>query len=126
MQKESNMSKSPWKNILNKLLQKKVITTFLALIITLNNFIFNYRNYLQKKGCAIGTICATSYKNIFTDHVERKFIYPFIKTFSLIYLGFIDDIFFIWRDSKTDLENFLNQLNAKHLSIKFEYKISKE
>ena len=34
----------------------KVITTFLALILTLNNFNFNCKNYLQIKGCAMGTI----------------------------------------------------------------------
>ena len=45
---------------------------------------------------------------------------------SLIYLRFIDDIFFIWTDSKTDIEKFLNELNTKHPSIKFEYEISKE
>ena len=45
---------------------------------------------------------------------------------SLIYLRFIDDIFFIWTGSKTDLEKILNQLNTKQPSIKFEYKISKE
>ena len=74
----------------------------------------------------MGTICAPSYANIFMDHFERKFIYPFIKTFSLIYLRFIDDIFFKWTGSKTDLETFLNELSAKHPSIKFEYEISKE
>ena len=40
------------------------------------------------------TIYAPSYTNIFMDHLERKFMYPFIKAFSLIYLWFIDDIFF--------------------------------
>ena len=60
------------------------------------------------------------------DNFERKFIYPFIKTLSLIYLTFIDDIFFIWTGSKTDLEKNLNELNREHPSIKFEYKTSKE
>ena len=69
----------------------------------------------------MGTICAPSYANIFMDHFERKFIYPFIKTFLLIYLRFIDDIFFIWTGSKAGLEKFLNELNKKHPSIKFEY-----
>ena len=36
----------------------KLITAFLALILTLNKFIFNCRNYLQIKGCAMGTIFA--------------------------------------------------------------------
>ena len=74
----------------------------------------------------MGTICAPSYANTFMDHFERKLIYPFIKTFSLINLRFIADIFFIWTGSKTDLKKFLNELNTKHASIKFEYEISKE
>ena len=53
-------------------------------------------------------------------------MYSFIKTFSCSYLRFIEDIFFIWTGSKTDLENFLNELNTKHPSIKFEYEILKE
>ena len=43
----------------------KVILTFLKLILTLNNFVFNDINYLQKKGYAMGTKCAPSYANIF-------------------------------------------------------------
>ena len=93
------------------------------LILTLNKFIFHYRNYLEMKGCAVGTICAPSYANIFVDHFERKFIYPVIKAFSLLYLRFIEDI---WTDSITDLEKNLNELNAKHPSIKFEYEILEE
>ena len=80
----------------------KVITIFLALLLTLNNLIFNCKNYLQIKGCAMGTICPPSYANIFMNHIKRKFIYPFIKTFSLISLTFIDDIFFIWAGSKAE------------------------
>ena len=103
----------------------KVITTFLALILTLNNFIFNSRNYLQTKGYGMGTICALSCANIFMDRFEKILIYPFIKEFSLIYLRFIDDIFFIWTGNKKDLMKFLNELNTKHESIKSEYQISK-
>ena len=42
-----------------------VITTFLTLILTLNNFVFNCINYLQTNGCAMGTKCAPSYANLF-------------------------------------------------------------
>ena len=72
---------------------KKAITKLLALILTLNNFIFNPSNYLQIKGCAMGTICAP-YANIVMNHFEKKIIYPFIKGFSLIHLRFIDTISF--------------------------------
>ena len=103
----------------------KVITTYLAFILTLSNFIFNCRNYLQTKGCAMGTICAPSYTNIFIDHFEKKLIYSFIKGFLLIYLRFIGYIFFIWTGNKKDLMKILNDLNTKRESIKFEYQISK-
>ena len=48
-----------------------------------------------------------------------------MKGFSVIYLRFIDDIFFVWTSNKKDLMKFLNKLNTKHESIKFEYQISK-
>ena len=98
---------------------------FLTLMLTLNNFISNSRNYLQTKDCAMGTICAPSYANIFMDHFKINLIYPFIKGFSLIYLRFIEGIFFIWTGNEKDLIKFLNELNTKHESIKFKYQISK-
>ena len=36
----------------------------------------------------------------------------------------IDDIFFIWTGTKEQLTNYLNKLNKKHNSIKFQYRIS--
>ena len=101
-----------------KTIPTKVITTFLSLILTLKNFIFNCKNYIQIKGCAVGTICAPSYANIFMDHFEKIYI-------SLSYLRFIDDIFFIWTGNKEQLIQNLDELNAKRDSIKFEYKVSK-
>ena len=40
----------------SKSVSTKVIITFLSLIFTLNNFIFNYSHYPQVMGCAMGTI----------------------------------------------------------------------
>ena len=80
-----------------------IMTTFLALMLTLNNFIFNCKNPLQIKRWIIGTICASSFANIFMDNFENKFIYPIMKTILLICLRFIADIFLIWTGNKTDL-----------------------
>ena len=80
----------------NKTIPTKIITTFLALILTLNNFIFNSKFYLQTKGCTMGTICAPSYANIFMSKFEEKHIYPLIKNKSVIYLRYIDDTFMVW------------------------------
>ena len=84
----------------------------------LNNFAFSRKNYLEIKGCT------PAYANIFMNHFERKYLYPFLEGLSLSYLRFIGDIFFIWAGSKGHLIAFLNDLNIKHNSIKFEYKIS--
>ena len=62
--------------------------------------------------------------NIFMDHFERKYIYPFLERLSLSYLRFIGNMFFIWTGSKDQLITFSNDLNTKHNSIKSEYKIS--
>ena len=60
----------------NKTIPTKIITTFLALILTLNNFIFNSKFYLQIKGCAMGTIWAPSYANIFMSKFEENISIP--------------------------------------------------
>ena len=109
-----------------KTVATKVLTTFLALILTLNNFIFNSKLYLQIKGCAMGTIFSTNYANIFMAYFEEKFIYPLIDAKTLLYLCFIDDIFMIWTKSEKDLTEFLNELNTKHTSVKFEFKYSRQ
>ena len=49
----------------NKTIPTKIIKTFLALILTLNNFIFNSKFYLQIKGCAMGTIWAKLHRRHF-------------------------------------------------------------
>ena len=70
-----------------KTIPTKIITTFLlALLLTLNNFIFNSKFYLQIKGYAMGTICVSSYANIFMSEFEEKYIYPLIRDKSVIYL----------------------------------------
>ena len=54
-----------------KNLQTKVTINFLKLILTLNNFIFNCTNFLQIKGCAMGTKCTPAYANIFMGIFEE-------------------------------------------------------
>ena len=55
---------------------KTVILTYLELILTINDFIFNGELNLRIKGCAIGMKCAPSYANLSMDNFETKFIYP--------------------------------------------------
>ena len=70
--------KRAFSNYSKKTTTTKVITRFLALILTLNDFIFNCIHYLQIKGCSMGTICVPAYVNIFMANFEWKYIYLYI------------------------------------------------
>ena len=94
----------------------RIISTFLPLVLTLNNFVFNslVGNYLQIKSWAMGTKCAPSYANVFIDLFEERYIYPLIEKISKIYLRFIDDIFLIWTETTDQLMKFKRQINEVH------------
>ena len=115
-------TKKRYDSYIHKTIPTKIITTFLALILTLNNFVFNSKFYLQIKGCAMGTICAPAYANIFMAEFEQKYVYPLIKDKSILFLRYIDDIFMVWTKSEKQLKDFMSELNQKHPSIKFDYK----
>ena len=116
--------KRAFDNYSKKATSIKVITTFLALILTLNNFVFICIHYLQTKGCVMGTISGPAYANIFMANFELKYIYPYIKDKTKLFIRFIDDLFMIWTGSEHELLDFMSDLNKKHSSIKFEFKYS--
>ena len=74
----------------------------------------------------MGTICAPLYANIFMSEFEEKHIYHLIKSKSVIYLRHIDNIFMVLIKSESELRHFMNKINQKHQSIKFDFKFSKE
>ena len=49
-----------------------VISAFLTLILTLNNFKFNDQNILQPNLVSMGTKCATQYANLFMVHFTKN------------------------------------------------------
>ena len=97
-----------------------VIKAFLWLILTLNNFTFNDKNFLQTSGVSMGTKCAPTYANLFMGYFENTYILPFIENKSSNYLRYIDDIFFLWHGTEDELKTFLTQINNVHPTIKFD------
>ena len=97
---------------------------FLYLILTLSNFVFNVIKYIQKKDCAMGTICAPVYANTFMGKFERLHIY-YLRNFSTFYCRFIDNIFFLWNGRESELITFIHNLNQKHPKIKFKFTYSR-
>ena len=71
----------------------------------------------------MGTICAPAYANIFMTEFEQKYVYPLIKDKSILFLRYID-IFMVWTKSEKQLKDFMSELNQKHPSIKFDYRLT--
>ena len=103
----------------------KIILTFLKVILTLNKSVFVVLNYLQKNGCAMYTKCEPSCENIFLHWFEKKFLFPLPASFNDCFPRFIDDIFLIQPDTKTEFDKFLKNISDCHPSIKLEHKMSK-
>ena len=60
------------------------------------------------------------------QNLKNIYIYPLIKSKSVIYSCYIDNIFMVWVKSESELRQFMNKINQKHQSIKFDFKFSKE
>jgi len=74
-----------------------------SLILKENSFQFNGKDYLQTHGTAMGTKMAVQ--------VRKRFI---------------DDVFPLWNITKDGVENFIEQANKCHPTIKFTVEISEK
>ena len=83
-----------------------------------NCFEFNGSVKQQVSGTAIGTKRAPIY--VFMDEVETEFLKTQERT-PLVWLGYIDDIFFVWTHGNDHLETFLQELNNSNPDLKFTY-----
>ena len=72
----------------------------------------------------MGIICAPGYANIFMAQFDANYVYPCIHGKALLFLWYIDDIFMIWNGTTEELILFIDKLNKKRKTIKFDYKIS--
>ena len=108
-------------NQAKKPIATRVIIKFLYLLLTLNYYVFDGINYFQKKGCAMGTICAPANANIFMGKFEKLQIYLYLRNFSAFYCQFIDDTFLLWYGTEFELAKFIDNLNQKHPTTKFEF-----
>ena len=108
----------------NSNVSNRVILKFLSLTLYLNNFEFNGKNFLQKKGSSMGSKSSCRYADIFMDDFESKYIYPRISGKYLAYYRFVDDIFMLWTGTKDNLLSFFKEINTVHENIKFDCKFS--
>ena len=99
------------------------LAALLWLVLTLNNFKFDGKNYLQIGGTAMGTRLAPSFANIYMNHFEDNFVYPYPHK-PTVWYRYIDDIFMIWDHGRDELNKFITYLNTSSESIKFTSEIS--
>ena len=99
------------------------ILTMLRKVLTMNNFEFAGRHFLQVGGTAMGTKVAPSFANTYIGWFERNHVYTYHKQ-PLLWVRFIDDIFQIWQHGLEEFRLFENRLNNCEDSIKFETDIS--
>ena len=98
------------------------ILNLLNIILYNNDFTFNNKIYLQKRGVAMGQNFAPSLANIYLALWEENLLSQSIKT-PTVWLRYIDDIFLIWDHPLPDLLKFIDFINSFNPNIKitFEY-----
>ena len=102
----------------NKHIPTETICDLIRIILTMNNFTFNSKHYLQKHGTAMGTRMAPSYANLSLGKFERDALLNSPHQ-PYLWLSFIDDIFMTWTAGPEKLKAFVDYLNNLHSTIKF-------
>ena len=88
------------------------------LVLKNNIFEFSDKTYKQICGTAIGTKFAPPYAVLFMAALEEKILSK-VKKKPSVWWRYIDDIFFIWEHGEESLQEFINEINSFHPTIKF-------
>ena len=102
----------------NSTVPTETLCDLLRIILTMNNFEFDDKHYLQIHGTATGNKMAPSYANLFlakfeTDALSHAPHQPYT------WWRYIDGIFMIWTHTEQDLLSFTSYLNSIHPTLKF-------
>ena len=115
----------------NKYVASSLLKRFILLVLRSNIFRFGNRFYRQIKGTAMGTPMAPNYANLFMDKFERGILddyYAKTGLKPLIWIRYIDDIFFIWTHGADTLQDFINFTQSystkKQMKSKIKFEIN--
>ena len=117
------------KEVLDRREEKKISSEDLVkmaeFVLKNNYFEFSGQFKHQISGTAIGTKFAPTYACIFMDEIETKFLET--QEFQpLVWLRYIDNVFFIWTHGPDKFASFMTQFNNYHPNVKFTYESNKE
>ena len=94
----------------NKTVPSSFLKKLILVVLQSNVFRFGTSFYSQIKGTAMGTPMAPNYANIFMDIFEQNLVEAYYNKTGirpLIWLRYIDDIFFIWTHGDESLNQFI-------------------
>ena len=119
---------SPGLNSLRKALEKRLnkqiptndLVKMAKLVLSNNYFEVSEKVFQQISGTAIGTKFAPPYACIYMEEVETEFLKT-QRLKPLIWLRFIDDIFFVWTHGEENLKNFMEDFNNFKPNLKFTF-----
>ena len=105
---------------------KNMMRDLLKIVLGDNHFQFGQEFYNQTKGVAMGTRCAPHFANLFMAALEERALETWKGTQPKLWLRFLDDIFMLWKSSRTELDRFHNHLNSQMSSINFTMECSED
>ena len=103
----------------------RLINLALRLILQENSFQFMEGHYLQTHGTAMGTKTAVAFANIFMAKIETEILSK-TKYRPIAFKRFIDDVFCLWNINREHIDQFIEQCNNHHPTIKFTAEISEQ
>ena len=103
--------------------KRTTILKFIKLVLTCNNLTLQGNHYIKQTGTAMGIKMAPTYANLFTGFLEEQLLEQTTLK-PLVWLRFIDNIFFHWTFGPTKLQQFFDACNSFDPHIKFEQTIS--
>ena len=87
-----------------------------------NSFQFNGKDYLQTHGTAT-VLVLLAFADIFMVNIEKEILRQSTHT-PLVWKRFIDDVFSLWNITKDEVDDFIEQTNKFHPTIKVTAEIS--
>ena len=106
-----------------KAVPTKFIVKLLELVLKWNLFEFDRKMFIQVIGFAMGTRCAPNVADLVMAVLDEQILecakLPDGSSMIKLLRRFLDDLFFIWTGSVSDLHSFLVRINQLHPTIKF-------
>ena len=102
----------------------ETIVRLTELVLTMNNFTFNGKHYIQRRGVSMGQKVGPAYACLFMGYLEQQFLSAYQGPKPTQMFRYIDDFVGIASCPENDIKNFIAAFNDFHPAIKLTHSIS--